>query len=436
MKSIFIIYIALLINSLALKGYSQGCPTSGYPDYYYCQDLAEFVSNYPNCSRLPSTLLLPYGGVSDLSGFPSLSQLDSISGSLICDECDLSSLVGLENLNYVGGSVTIDEPHGTLVNLQGLNNLSYIGENFNLYECVDLVSTNGLDNLLYIGNRIWLIDNPVLSQITGFENISHLPGEFWFNEQDAMIDLSGFDSLITIGSRARIWDNALLSTLEGFNNVELIGGELNIDNNDVLIEINALNNLNTVGLDLILSNNENLDNIEGLSSIVNFNGGIAISNNNLLTSLDGLENIEADSITNLYLAECDSLSICSQPNICQYLINSMGPSTISLNNSGCNSIPEITVACSVIGVDEINLEEPLSIYPNPITNEAILKSEIIKSGAIVHFYNYSGDLVKSVYGLDSNQILIDRTGLSAGLYLLRIEQDNKIIGSVKIIIRE
>ena len=81
----------LLFLFLPMIGYGQNCPTSGYPPYYYCSDIAQFVSNYPNCSRLPSTLLLPYGGVADLSGFPSLSQLDSISGNLTCNECDLSS---------------------------------------------------------------------------------------------------------------------------------------------------------------------------------------------------------------------------------------------------------------------------------------------------------------------------------------------------------
>jgi hypothetical protein len=434
MESTSKIFIICIMSMLSLKGYSQGCPTSGYPSFYSCSDIAQFVIDYPGCNRLPSTLRLPYGGVSNLAGFPGLAQLDSISGSLICDECDLSSLVGLENLNYVGGSVTIDEPHGTLVNLQGLNNLSYIGGGFNLYECSDLVSTNGLDNLLYIGDRIWLLDNTVLSQITGFENISHLPGQFWFDEMDAMIDLSGFDSLITIGGYVRIWDNALLNSLGGFNKIELIGGYLDIAYNDMLIQLDALDNLNTVGNDLHVRENETLDNIEGLSSLVNFNGEILVYQNSLLTNLDGIENIAADSITNLILGECDSLSICSQPNICQYLINSMGPSTINLNNSGCNSIPEITAACAAIGVDEINLGEKFSIYPNPITDATILKSEIIKSGAIVHFYNYRGDLVKSIYGRDSNQILIDRTGLSEGLYLLRIVQDNEVIGAVKIVV--
>ena len=351
--------LLLLLLLLSIIGYGQNCPTSGYPAYYYCSDIAQFVADYPGCSRLPSTLILPYGGISNLASFPELAQLDSISGNLTCNECDLSSLVGLENLSYVGGSVTIDEPHGTLINLQGLNNLSYIGENFNLYECDDLVSTNGLDNLLYIGNRIWLHENPVLTQITGFENIRHLPGEFSFDENDAMLDLSGFDSLISIGGqRVLIWDNALLSSLNGFNNVELIDGYLDISFNDKLIHLDALENLNTVGgAYLNVRGNDILDNIEGLSSIVNFNGEITIYDNNQLTSLDGIENIDADSITNLYILECDSLSICSKPNICQYLINSIGPSTISLNNTGCNSILDIQNQCNSTSINTIDRAE-------------------------------------------------------------------------------
>ena len=416
-----------------LKGYSQGCPTSGFPSYYLCSDIAGFVANYPGCNRLPSTLVLPQSGFTSLASFPALAQLDSISGNITCDECSLDSLVGLENLTYVGGSVIINEPHGTLVNLQGLNNLSYIGGSLRIEEAYDLESTNGLDNLDYIGNNIWLNDNSLV-EITSFENIHHLPGELYFNEQDAMPNLSGFDSLITVGSRVRIWDNAVLSSLEGLNNVELIGGDLDIDHNDSLVQINALNNLNTIGGNFVLSQNETLDNIESLSSLINFNGEIIIYENTLLTSLDGIENIESDSITNLILSECDSLSICSQPNICQYLINFLGPSTINLNNNGCSSVSEITAACALVGVNEINLEKPFTIYPNPIKDEAILKSEIIKSDAAVYFYNYRGDLVKRVHSLDSNQILIDRTGLSEGLYLLRIVQDNEVIGAVKIIV--
>tara|TARA_B100000963_G_scaffold226438_1_gene197566 strand:+ start:118 stop:1275 length:1158 start_codon:yes stop_codon:yes gene_type:complete len=374
------------MSIFSLKGYSQGCPTSGYPAYYYCSDIAQFVANYPGCSRLPSTLILPYGGVSNLANFPALSQIDSISGNLICDECDLSSLVGLENLNYVGGSVTINEPHGTLVNLQGLNNLSYIGENFNLYECDDLVSTNGLDNLLYIGNRIWLHENPVLIQITGFENISHLPGEFWLDEMDALIDLSGFDSLINIGSRVRIWDNALLSSLEGFNNVELIDGYLDISYNDKLIHLDALENLNTVGgVYLNVRGNDILDNIEGLSSIVNFNGEITIYDNNQLTSLDGIENIDADSITNLYILKCDSLSICSQPNICQYLINSIGPSTINLNNTGCNSILDIQNQCNSTSINTIDRAEIKILIK--IIDILGRESQEIKNKPLFYIYN-------------------------------------------------
>lgn len=237
----------------------------------------------------------------------------------------------------------------------------------------------------------------------------------YFNEQDAMLDLSGFDSLITIGSRVRIWDNTVLSSLEGLNNVELIGGNLDINHNDSLVQINALDNLNTIGGNLILSKNETLDNIESLSLLMNFNGEIMIYQNTLLTSLDGIENIEADSITNLYLAECASLSICSQPNICQYLINSLGPSTINLNNSGCNSVPEITAACSSIVIDELTPGEQFLVFPNP--SEGIINIQTDNSiGTSIKIYNTIGEMVFSDDNLKPNSSI--QLHQSPGLYLV------------------
>lgn len=413
---------------------AQGCPTSGYPSFYQCSDIEQFVTDYPDCSRLPSTLLLPQWGVSSLDIYPELALLDSISGNLLCDECSIDALIGLENISYVGGNVKIDEPHGTLTNLQGLNNLSYVGGNFILTECSDLISTNGLDNLLYIGNNISLNDNNQLIEIIGFENIHHLPGQLYFNEQDAMIDLSGFDSLITVGSNIRIWDNAVLNSLDGLNNIELIGGDLDIDHNDSLLQLDALKNLNTIGQNLVISKNERLDNIEALSSIVNFNGQIIVYQNDLLTSLSGLENIEAGSINNLYLSNCSSLSLCAQPNICEYLTNSMGPSTINFNDNGCNNETEIITNCSTTGLRKISSKKHFTVYPNPITSEAILRCEIPQGIIHLEIYDNLGRLVKSIPEAEGNEIKINRAGLANGFYSLRILKEREVIGNLKIII--
>lgn len=424
-----------LLSLQTLKSYSQDCPDSDFPPFYQCWDIAGFVAEYPNCSCLPSTLLLPQWGVESLSDYPALAQLDSISGNLSCNECSVNSLEGLESITYVGGSVIIDEPHGTLLDLNGLNNLSYVGLNFKLSECSDLESTSGLDNLLHIGNNIWFDDNSELIEIIGFENIHHLPGQLYFNEQDAMIDMNGFENLISIGNNLRIWDNAKLKSLDGIDHVELISGDLEIDNNDSLVQVDALNQLNTLGENLILSKNSMLDNIGGLTSIVNFNGEIIIYENALITSLNGIENIQADSIMNLVLLDCNSLSICSQPNICQYLVNSMGPSTISSNYNGCNSASEISQVCAGIGVDEINSELLFNVFPNPIGDESIFISKFLKPGMELHFYNCLGSRVKIIKSSGSNQLLIDRKGLTQGIYQIRMVHDNEVIDTIKILVR-
>jgi hypothetical protein len=103
--------VLLLLLCLPMIGFGQNCPTIGIPSYYNCSDIAQFVVDYPNCTNLPSTLRLPFDG-GDLTNYPGLTQLDSISGSVVCNECEITSFAGLSALKYVGGNVYIDEPLG------------------------------------------------------------------------------------------------------------------------------------------------------------------------------------------------------------------------------------------------------------------------------------------------------------------------------------
>ena len=146
MKKLFLTYF-LIFSSII---FAQVCPNTDYPIYYNCSDIEQFVTDYPNCSRLPSTLKLPYDG-GDLTNYPALLQLDSISGNLICSECEITSFAGLSNLTYVGGAVHINEPHDVIENLEGLNNLTHIGGSLRFTECFTITSTIGLGTLRYLG---------------------------------------------------------------------------------------------------------------------------------------------------------------------------------------------------------------------------------------------------------------------------------------------
>jgi hypothetical protein len=344
----------ILIVASPMIGYSQGCPNSDFPSYYNCSDLAQFVNDYPDCSRLPSTLRLPYDG-GDLTNYPGLEQIDSISGNLTCDECEVSSLLGLENLTFVGGHVTIDEPHAVLENLYGLTGLSYIGGGLRLWECSDLISTNGLDNLFHV-DRINISECTVLNEIVGLEEIETLNGGLILEENHGMETLVGFESIVHVGADVEISDNDGLTSLQGLNNLQTVAGELRVEDNPALVNLDGLYSLNSIG-GLRIAWNDGLENLEGLSSALNCSGAITIRDNPLLQSLHGLENIAPTGIMDLQVYDCELLTLCSVESVCSYLSESLGPSTIASNENGCNSQEEILEACDEESVHVMHLME-------------------------------------------------------------------------------
>lgn len=428
-----ILMISLIILSISYC-YSQGCPSSGFPSYYNCDDLEQFVIEYPDCTCLPSTLRLPYTS-GDLTDYIGLSQIDSIRGTLICDECELSSLVGLENLTYIGGNVTIDEPHGPIENLQGLNQLTYIGGSLNIWETRDLTSTAGLDNLAYIGNNIEFRTNNNLVDIVGLDNISTLAGNLWLEENYLLNDLSGFESFSAIGGYLRIWENTSLTSLQGLDNLEMIGGDIYIDNSPLLEKLDELSTLNSVGGNIILLDNASLTDITGLSSIETFSGQIYILDNDILTSLEGLNNISANQIEYLALLNCDELTFCSLDNICQYLNEELGPANISLNSNGCNSESEVKDHCIALGTNEIDTEYVFDIFPNPFTQEAIFETKIQLEKIELHIYNSFGSRIKSFTNLSGNRLLIKRSHLPNGFYIVKLFQNKKFLGTKIIVVQ-
>jgi len=349
MKKILFTY-CLLLSSII---FAQVCPNADYPAYYNCSDIEQFVTDYPDCTRLPSTLRLPYDG-GDLTNYPALLQLDSISGNLVCSECEITSFAGLSNLTYVGGTVQIDEPHDVIENLEGLNNLTYIGGYLRFTECFTITSTIGLGTLTYLGG-FSMSESSNLHEFIGFENIESIPGDFSISEcGQAPQNLNGFEALNFIGGDLAIDENAGINSLEGLNQLKTLGGDLKIDENPLLTDLDALIHLINIGGEVNISDNEELQNLEALTSVLSINGPIKIRNNESLVSLSGLDNIDPSGITELILLNSSILSSCSVNSICQYITNSLGPNDIDSNAEGCNSEIQITESCVGLNVYENN----------------------------------------------------------------------------------
>lgn len=81
----------------------------------------------------------------------------------------------------------------------------------------------------------------------------------------------------------------------------------------------------------------------------------------------------------------------------------------------------------------VEVNENLSVYPNPANNELYINSNNIKAGIVAYFemYNIAGELVLS-QNINQNNLKVDLNGLSQGLYLLKTNVDG-VVSTVKII---
>jgi len=98
------------------------------------------------------------------------------------------------------------------------------------------------------------------------------------------------------------------------------------------------------------------------------------------------------------LASADSVShTYSQAGI--YLV------TLFVSNaSGCSGIYEDTLVVLPVGLEELNLVTGISLYPNPFTDEAVLKYKLMKETSVsINLVNVLGQHVKTIYSTGAQQ---------------------------------
>jgi len=76
-------------------------------------------------------------------------------------------------------------------------------------------------------------------------------------------------------------------------------------------------------------------------------------------------------------------------------------------------------------VESVDQSSDISLYPNPVTSTLIISTANMKV-AKIEIYNTSGTLVFSKI-FDSNQMLIDMSGVPSGIYIIRINDGEKLI---------
>jgi len=91
---------------------------------------------------------------------------------------------------------------------------------------------------------------------------------------------------------------------------------------------------------------------------------------------------------------------------------------------------------SLIGIEEPEAASHLTIYPNPITNRAVLYFENTNGQPHnVTIHNINGECVKRFDNVTIDQVDITRESLPAGLYFYQLHTNGRLVDNGKMIIQ-
>lgn len=120
-----------------------------------------------------------------------------------------------------------------------------------------------------------------------------------------------------------------------------------------------------------------------------------------------------------------------------YTYTSTGLFTVELitNNGSCTDTAYTTVyVFNSTGIDESADYESLIVYPNPAKNNIIVKSEDIQN-ARISILDYSGKVIKEATLFNKNQIAIDVSDISSGVYLIRVNSEKTSVTKKLLIVK-
>ena len=97
-------------------------------------------------------------------------------------------------------------------------------------------------------------------------------------------------------------------------------------------------------------------------------------------------------------------------------------------------VKNININC-VLNTNEINSNNiHLSVFPNPFTTEAILKTDFLLTDASLTLTTIFGQSVLRMENINGQNITIERKNISSGVYFLNLYQDYKLLTTKRIIV--
>jgi len=296
------------------------------------------------------------------------------------------------------------------------------------------------------------------------EVISDLDVSLAFGAIDNIYDLTGIEAFVNL-TKLNCNSNSL-SSINLYNNSALkeldcsacILTNLDISNNDSL-EILYCNSNYLTNLDV--SNNFALISLSCRSNAIT---SLDVSNNILLEKLsifgDDIVNFNVSNNVNLKYLECTSASFTSLDVTHNIYLTELYCATnqlttldisnnINLTNLAIFGMPSLTQVCvwilpfpdstSVqvvsfnspnivyeicnVGTENILKDNSLFIYPNPASDNI---SIIIPQKSEIEISNLQGQIIKRI-NTTEKQMTIDISGLTKGMYFIKVTTENEII---------
>ena len=109
------------------------------------------------------------------------------------------------------------------------------------------------------------------------------------------------------------------------------------------------------------------------------------------------------------------------------------------NGTGLNQFetPIQTTGLSCLSTatpEEVNAIVETTIYPNPFSEETIIKTNTSLTDATLSLYNLLGEKVKTIAAITGNNIILKIGNLPNGIYVIQLLENSKIITTKKLII--
>ncbi len=119
------------------------------------------------------------------------------------------------------------------------------------------------------------------------------------------------------------------------------------------------------------------------------------------------------------------------------LPNTPGTYTFEAVWNGDTCRKAFKVNCNALGVAEMSSDEQAAVYPNPFFSQTVLTVPLGQKveHAELNIVDTYGRAVRTVTGINSNTIAIERKGLSIGIYFYRLSNGQKLICEGKLIVQ-